>query len=116
MLRRRNERPRHGTRFGRVERGGRRRARRARDAEGCERGAGSLSVTVKTPADNGDTITDETATCVSTNGGVSGSGTGTASPIVVGQLTAGASYTCIVTATNGRGSGLASKASKPIVA
>jgi alpha-tubulin suppressor-like RCC1 family protein len=46
---------------------------------------------------------DYMAACSSTNGGVTGSATGAASPITVSNLTAGKSYTCTVSAADGAG-------------
>ena len=57
------------------------------------------------PGDGGNAITSYTANCVSSNGGTAGSASGATSPIVVGTLTNGKSYTCTVTATNTNGAG-----------
>jgi hypothetical protein len=77
---------------------------------------GSLKITVKAPANNGDPLTGETATCTSSNGGVTASNTGAASPIIVTGLTVGATYKCTIRATNTRGSGPSSPASKAVTA
>jgi hypothetical protein len=53
----------------------------------------------------GSAITGFTAQCVSTNGGVTRTRTGTASPITVVDLTSGSSYHCRVRATNAVGLG-----------
>ena len=57
-----------------------------------------------------------TAACTSTNGGVSGSTAGPASPITVTNLTAGKSYTCTVSAsdTGGTSTSAASAAAIPL--
>ena len=54
---------------------------------------------------NGSPLTTAkySANCSSTNGGVSRTATGTGSPITVGNLTAGKTYTCTVRAHNARG-------------
>ena len=54
---------------------------------------------------NGSALTTPkyTATCTSTNGGVTGSGTGAGTPIAVGGLTADKSYSCSIKAHNARG-------------
>jgi hypothetical protein len=56
------------------------------------------------------------AACISTNGGVSGSTAGLASPITVTNLTAGKSYTCTVSAsdTGGTSTSAASAAAIPL--
>jgi predicted RNA-binding protein with TRAM domain len=79
---------------------------------------GSLTVTFAIGANNGSVITSQTATCVSSNGGVTKSGvhTGaTAAPITVAAVTTGKTYTCSVKATNARGVGVASVPSIPVI-
>jgi hypothetical protein len=78
--------------------------------------AGSLKVAFTAPPNNGAAITGYTATCTSTNGGVTKTKTGTAGPLTVTGLTAGSTYKCTVKATNSRGTGPASVASQPVVA
>ena len=56
-------------------------------------------------SDGGSPITNFTAQCVSTDGGVTKSAGGPASPITVTALTAGHSYHCHVRATNAVGTG-----------
>lgn len=51
----------------------------------------------------GATIVSYTATCTSSDGGATGTASGTSSPITVTGLTAGDDYTCTVTATNSYG-------------
>ena len=63
----------------------------------------TITVTFVAPATGGSAITGYTASCVSSNGGASGSGTGASSPIGVTSLTRGKSYTCTVHATNVEG-------------
>ena len=67
---------------------------------------------------NGSPLTapQYTATCTSSNGGVTKSATGAASPISVGALTTGKTYTCTIKAHNVRGFGLAAVASAAKVA
>lgn len=76
--------------------------------------SGSLRVTFSKPMANGAAITSFSATCASSNGGVTKTKTGTASPITVTGLTAGKSYVCRVSATNSRGAGPASDPSAAI--
>ncbi|MDP9332531.1 MAG: fibronectin type III domain-containing protein, partial [Actinomycetota bacterium] len=76
---------------------------------------GPLTVSFTAGANNGSAITGYTATCTSPDGGVAGSQTGTASPIVVSGLTTAKTYTCTVRATNARGAGLASAPSLPVI-
>ena len=72
--------------------------------------AGSLQVSVAFVANQtgGATITSYTATC-----GTSAIG-GSASPIVVTNLSSGTAYTCTVTATNVNGTSASSAASSPV--
>jgi len=70
--------------------------------------SGSLKVSFTAPASNGATISNYTASCTSSNGGIAKSETGTSSPITVGGLSTTKTYTCAVTATNSRGTGPAS--------
>ncbi len=79
-----------------------------------------IVVTYLAPADGGSAITSFTATCTSTNGGATGTGTyttpdGSASPITVTGLTNGDTYTCTVIATNSAGNSAASPSSGPAV-
>jgi hypothetical protein len=71
--------------------------------------SGSLKVTFSAPSNNGAAITSYTATCTSTNGGVTKSKTGPSSPLTVSALTAGKTYHCTVKATNSRGTGPSSQ-------
>jgi hypothetical protein len=76
----------------------------------------SLVVGFADPADDGGSaVTGYSASCTSTNGGVAGSRSGTASPILVRGLTTGKRYTCRVTASNGAGTSGASTASRPAI-
>jgi Fibronectin type III domain/NHL repeat len=79
---------------------------------------GSLTVTFTIGANNGSAIQSQTATCTSTNSGVTKSATHTgaaAAPIVVSVVSTAKNYTCKVTARNARGIGLASAASGPVI-
>jgi hypothetical protein len=79
---------------------------------------GSLTVTFALGANNGSAITGQTATCVSSNGGVARTGThsgATAAPISVALVTTGKTYTCTVKASNARGASLASAPSLPVI-
>ena len=79
--------------------------------------SGVLKVAYKAPMNNGAVIRTFTATCTSSNGGVTRarSHKGTA-PIGVKNLTVGKSYTCTVFATNRRGNGPRSNASSAVTA
>ena len=78
-------------------------------------GDAQATVTFTAPASNGGaSITGYTATCVSSDGGTTGSNTGSASPIAVTGLSNGKTYTCSVTATNSAGTGAASTASNAV--
>jgi hypothetical protein len=78
--------------------------------------SGTLKISYTAGANNGSAITSYTATCASSNGGVSGSASGTASPFTVGSLTPGDTYTCTVGATNARGTSLPSAPSSAVTA
>jgi large repetitive protein len=81
--------------------------------------AGQIKVTFLAGVNNGSAITSFTATCTSSNGGAtkSGSHTGaTPEPITVTGLTGGKSYTCEVTARNARGVSPPSKPSGAVTA
>ena len=76
----------------------------------------SLKVAFSAPAsDGGSPITAYTASCTSSDGGASGSGSATGSPIIVNGLTNGRTYRCNVTATNSVGTGPPSAASNTAV-
>jgi hypothetical protein len=79
-------------------------------------GGGSLTITFNAPANNGSAITGYTATCTSSNGGVSGSKTASGTTIKVTGLTAGKTYGCYATAKNARGTGPRSASSAPATA
>ena len=61
---------------------------------------GQVTVTFVAPSNTGTAITSYTATCTSSNGGVTGHHAGATSPIVVSSLTNGKTYMCTVHATN----------------
>ena len=76
-------------------------------------GAGKLKLTFNAALNDGAAISHYTATCTSTNHGVAKTAVGKASPIIINGLTTGKTYTCTVTATNGRGTSPASTPSTP---
>lgn len=70
----------------------------------------SAKVTFGAPADNGGSpVTSYRARCVSTDGGVAGTSTGTASPLTVTALTTGKRYRCYVGATTAAGTTYSAK-------
>ena len=74
----------------------------------------SISVAFTPPANNGGSaITSYTATCVSSNGGATGVGSGSSSPVVVPSLSNGRTYTCTVRATSANGTSAPSAVSNP---
>ncbi|HEV7524934.1 MAG TPA: fibronectin type III domain-containing protein, partial [Acidimicrobiia bacterium] len=79
--------------------------------------AGDSQITVEftPPFDGGVGIDHYTASCSSSNGGVSSGNTGANSPIVVTGLTNGKTYTCSVTATNADGDSAASPDSVTVI-
>jgi hypothetical protein len=77
---------------------------------------GPLTVSFVAGASNGSPISSFTATCRSTNKGVTAKKTGPKSPITVTGLTAGKTYTCTVAAANVRGTGLPSAPSTATIA
>jgi len=78
-------------------------------------GRQSVSVGFSPPTnDGGAAVTNYEATCFSNNGGVTGTRDQSTSPIVVGDLTSGDTYTCIVLARNSAGFGPPSAASAPV--
>jgi len=78
--------------------------------------SGSLKNTFTAPMSNGAPITSYSVTCASSNGGVTKTTTGAASPITVTALSAGKTYRCSVKATNSRGTGPQSGLSAPKIA
>ncbi len=85
-------------------------------AIGVATGANASAVVAFTAgADGGSAVTSFAATCTSGNGGATGSAVGVATPIVVSGLTGGATYTCVVSATNAVGASAISSASNPVV-
>ncbi|MGO9873668.1 MAG: fibronectin type III domain-containing protein [Acidimicrobiia bacterium] len=81
-------------------------------------GNAQIVVTFVAPADLGSAITSFTATCTSSDGGVTGAGLlagATATPISVTPLTNGDTYTCDVFATNSAGNSAVSPSSGPAV-
>jgi parallel beta-helix repeat protein len=76
--------------------------------------SGSLRVSFAAPMSNGAPITSYTATCASTNGGVTRTRTQATKPITVTTLSAGKTYRCSAKATNSRGTGPLSSPSAPI--
>jgi Fibronectin type III domain len=80
------------------------------------RGNNSASVAFTTPASNGSGITKYTATCTSSDGGTTRTGTNNRSPLNVLGLTIGKTYTCQLTATNALGTSGPSISSATFVA
>jgi len=79
-------------------------------------GVQSVKVTFTPPASNGGSkIVNYRVVCTSSNGGRKGANEGPKSPIRVGGLTAGKTYTCTVAAVNKVGRGPASAASDSFV-
>jgi hypothetical protein len=76
---------------------------------------GSAIVTFAPPTTDAGPITAFRATCRSSDGGVSGSGSGPSSPIVVSGLTNGRRYTCTAAARNTTGVGPESAATNAIL-
>lgn len=79
--------------------------------------AGDQQATVSfvAPDENGAPITSYTVTCTSSDGGVTASAAGAASPVVVPGLTSGATYTCTASASNAAGTGASSTPSNAVV-
>ncbi len=81
--------------------------------------SGSLAVTFAAPVSSGGTpITGYTATCTSSNGGVTETGShsgASAAPITVTGVATGKTYTCTVKATNAVGTGIMSAPSLPVI-
>lgn len=65
-------------------------------------------------SDGGSAITSYTATCTSSNGGTTRTGTGTPSPVTVTNLSPAKNYTCTVTASNAAGASVASSPSNSL--
>jgi len=92
------------------------------NAKAVQASSGTLRVTFTAPANGGATITSYTAGCTSSNGGTNKTQTktlsgGNSSPQVsVAGLTAGKTYTCVVKATNSRGTGPVSSPTAPVKA
>jgi titin len=83
---------------------------------GVTRGSNSADVAFTANADGGDTITGYTATCTSSDGGTTKTGSNGSSPVTVSSLSNGKTYACTVVATNGVGNSPASTASGDFVA
>jgi len=75
---------------------------------------GVLRIAFGAPRNNGSPITKYTATCTSSNGGVTKSKSARTGPVTVSGLTPGKTYTCTVNATNARGTGPSSHPSSAI--
>jgi len=79
-------------------------------------GSNAVAIGVTPNADGADGITGYTVTCTSTDGGATESASHATSPITVGSLTNGKTYTCTAVATNTVGDSAASTASSSFVA
>jgi titin len=79
-------------------------------------GSNSVTVAFRSTADASNPISSYTVTCTSSNGGTTQNNTGASSPITVGSLTNGKSYTCRAVATNDLGDSAPSPISRVIVA
>jgi len=81
------------------------------NAKAVQVSSGTLRVSFTAPANSGAQITSYTAGCNSSNGGASRTQTKTLTPsnsspqVTTSGLTAGKTYTCVVKATNSRGTG-----------
>jgi hypothetical protein len=89
---------------------------RPQNVQAVKVAAGSLKVSFGASNSNGAPVTSYTATCISSDGGVTNTKSGAASPITVAGLTAGKTYTCTVKGTNSRGTGPSSFPSAPVTA
>lgn len=78
---------------------------------------GQLRMSFTPGADNGSALTSPkfTATCTSSNGGVTKTGVSSASPVVIDGVTTAKTYTCTLKAHNGRGYGLSSTSPTAII-
>lgn len=76
---------------------------------------GALRVAFGPATPNGRPVTGYSVSCVSGNGGASGTASGTVSPITVPNLTTGRRYACTVTATNAVGTSAVSDAGRATV-
>ena len=77
--------------------------------------SGSASVTFTPSGAGGAPAVRFDSTCTSTNGGVTGGGSGPSSPVMASGLTNGKTYTCRVTATNAGGISAPSGSSNAVV-
>jgi len=81
------------------------------NAKAVQVSSGTLRVSFTAPANSGAQITSYTTGCNSSNGGASRTQTKTLTPsnsspqVTTSGLTAGKTYTCVVKATNSRGTG-----------
>ncbi len=76
---------------------------------------GLLTLTFTPGLNNGAAVTSDTATCTSTNGGVTRSVSSATSALTVTGLTTAKAYTCRVQARNARGLGSSSAASVAVI-
>ena len=83
---------------------------------GVTRGVNVVTVAFTTPWDGSNTIRSYTATCTSSDGGTARANQGATSPITVGYLTNGNTYSCTVHAINSIGSSDESDPSDSFVA
>ena len=73
----------------------------------------TASVAFNSGANNGAWISEHTATCTSTDGGQTATGSATNSPILVTGLTPARTYECAVSSTNSGGTSPQSQSSEP---
>ena len=78
-------------------------------------GNARVTVSFTTPAGNGFPVTSFNARCASSDGGITASHVGFASPIIVTGLTNAKTYTCTVSATNQLGAGPPSMPSVAVI-
>jgi titin len=79
-------------------------------------GSNAVTIGIRSTADAANPISSYTLTCTSSNGGTTRNNTDVGSPITVGSLSNGKTYTCRAVATNDLGDSAPSPASRAFVA